>query len=736
MSGSQPGDIFQPGDLLNNTYRIESILGRGGTSEVYKARSEISGRVIAVKALRSEYAQNEDFLVLMTREEEIRDIRHDAVVRYYDTQRMPDGVVYLAMDFVDGTRLDKMASNGGMSADDLMVIGQRVAEGLVVAHGHNIVHRDLSPDNIMLRNDLPSDPVIIDFGIAKDTNPGAQTIVGNEFAGKYAYAAPEQLNGNTDARSDLYSLGALLLAAFRGAKPNLGANPMEMLTIKGQPLNLDGVPEPLASIIGKMSDPDPDKRFSSAQEVVAAFRDPASMSAASAATSAPAVDPDATVVVAPPPAKPDSKAKAKAKAPDRPATKTTAAKSKDAPAKKGSGALVPIIGVVVVAGIGAGVYFSGALDSLMGPTYPVADPYTMIIERAANGTVTASGNVPSPEVQESLTAQMTALGGSANLTLATGNIPEVWGEAVLGMVDSLAGLEEFSIEIVDGSADVFGLGLTEQELQQAETAVAASAALAFGTDIEMVLGPRFLPADFLRPILLSNSDCGPLTLVAPPPTGYGLNDEIIVTGRLAQETSRQTLGRQLSNLAGDRPLRIDTEMLNDALCEIDAVLPASTESGGFELMFGYGDRSDSNLDAVYAVGENPVIDLALPPDVTDGYLRVSIVDVKGVVFHLLPNLFRTENSVEALLEENPEGIIRLSYGLEEAEGQNRLAFTVDDSVLGKNQILVMHTDAPLFDELRPTTESSASYADALVAARNAGDISIRSIDTAILTTER
>ena len=81
MTASQPSDIFQPGDLLNNTYRIETILGRGGTSEVYKARSEISGRVMAIKALRAEFASNEDFLVLMTREEDIRDVRHDAIVR-------------------------------------------------------------------------------------------------------------------------------------------------------------------------------------------------------------------------------------------------------------------------------------------------------------------------------------------------------------------------------------------------------------------------------------------------------------------------------------------------------------------------------------------------------------------------------------------------------------------------------------------------------------------------------
>jgi len=732
MSGSRPGDIFQPGDLLNNTYRIESILGRGGTSEVYKARSEISGRVIAVKALRAEYARNEDFLVLMTREEEIRDIRHDAVVRYYDTQRMPDGVVYLAMDFVDGTRLDKAASKGGLSASDLMVIGKRVAEGLVVAHGHNIVHRDLSPDNIILRNDRPDDPVIIDFGIAKDTNPGAQTIVGNEFAGKYAYAAPEQLSGNTDARSDIYSLGALLLATFRGRKPDLGSSPMEMLTKKGEPLDLEGVPEPLKSIIARMSDPDPDKRFASAGEVVAAFADPSSIASGAAPDMLdedPGIDPDATIVVAPP------RKESAAGAPPGRASKAQG-KAPAAGERKSSGMLVPILGVVVVAGLGAGAYFSGVLDGLMGPSYPMAEPFAMVVERGQNGLTNATGNVPSPEVQTALNAQMAALGGTATLTLATGNIPEVWGESLLDMIDSAAGLEEFRIAIEDTRADVFGLAATQGDIEAVSAALRQSAAPAFDMSLEMVLGPRFLPADFVRPILLSHADCGPLSLNPASPRGYGLEDEIVVFGRLATDQTRVSLISDLRSLAGDRPVRIETDMLNPALCEIDTVLPASAGPGGFELLFGFGDRDDGNPSAIYTVGENPVIDLALPPDVEDGYLRVSIVDVKGVVFHLLPNLFRPENSVAALREEAPDGIIRLSYGLEEAAGQNRLAFTVDDSVLGKNQILVMHTDAPLFDELRPTTESATSYAEALVEARNAGNISIRSIDSAILTTER
>jgi len=272
MANSDNSGIFEIGDVLNNTYRIEAVLGRGGTSEVYRARSEISNRVVAIKALRHEFSRNEDYLALMTREEDMREIRHDAIVRYYDNQRTDDGLVYLVMDYVEGPGLDAKLKGGGMSADDLLTIASTLAGGLAAAHKRNIVHRDLSPDNIILRGGDPAEAVIIDFGIAKDSNPGAETIVGNEFAGKYAYAAPEQLSGRTDARSDIFSLGALLLSTFRGKAPDMGSNPMEVVEKKSQPLDTAGVPEPLKSLIDRMTAPDPKDRLQSADAVLSMLK--------------------------------------------------------------------------------------------------------------------------------------------------------------------------------------------------------------------------------------------------------------------------------------------------------------------------------------------------------------------------------------------------------------------------------------------------------------------------------
>jgi len=329
MVESQQGDTFRPGEILNNTYLIEAVLGRGGTSEVYRAKSEISGRIVALKVLNSELSANEDYLVLMTREEEIRDVRHDAVVRYSENNRTRDGHVYLVMDYIEGPGLDQKLREGGMSAEDLLTVGARVAEGLVATHDHNIVHRDLSPDNIILRGDDPAQAVIIDFGIAKDTNPGAATIVGNEFAGKYGYAAPEQLSGNSDVRSDIYSLGALLLATFRGKAPDVGGNPMEIIQNKGLPLDTEGVPEPLKSLIDKMTDPDPAKRLQTAMDVVGE------------------IDPQYQRTVVP------------GRPATRPPTKKPAKKAVSGAKKKRSALPALLVVAVLLIAAGGGVYYTG-----------------------------------------------------------------------------------------------------------------------------------------------------------------------------------------------------------------------------------------------------------------------------------------------------------------------------------------------------------------------------------------
>ncbi len=716
MTTTSPGGIFQIGDVLNNTYRIEKVLGRGGTSEVYRARSEISGRVMAIKALRSELSQNEDFLALMTREEDMREIRHDAVVRYYDNQRTDGGHIYLVMDYVDGPGLDQKIKDGGMAADDLMIVAKRVAEGLVVAHGRKIVHRDLSPDNIILRNGNPAEAVIIDFGIAKDSNPGAETIVGNEFAGKYAYAAPEQLSGQTDERADIYSLGALLLATFRGKAPNVGNNPMEVVERKGQPLDTSDVPEPLKKLLDKMTVPDRTKRLSSAKALLDVLRDPKLLDEVEEDES------ERTIIVPLP-----SKAATKPVAPP-------AEKKITPPAKKSAGkVIIPALGGVGVLAVAAGMYFTGAIDGLIGPGYPRADPFTLVAERGEDGAVTVSGSVPSPELQTTLVEMIAAQGGVADLTLASGNIPEGWGTGVMALIDQVDEMPEWKLSVRGGNMSVTGMSENRAQAVDIRNAV-ASTELPSGVvaTTNIATGPRIVTDSMLQPSLVQFGDCGELVLEEPPLTGYSIGSQVIVTGRVSSIKTRVALSDTLVEQIGDRDLVLDVEVLNRTLCLVDSALPDAPK-GGFDVVFGFGDKDELNTSGRYFVGENPVIDVVIPADVTTGFLFVSALDVSGNIFHLLPNLISEENDI-AKLRVGATGpvTVRVAYPLKDAQDGTKLAFTVDDTALGKTKIIVIKSESQIFEGLRPTTESAGGYAQALRGRTGA----VETLDSRILTTAK
>ena len=704
MTNSKDTDIFQTGDLLNNTYRIEGILGRGGTSEVYKARSEISKRVVALKALRTEFSMNDDYLVLMTREEAIREIRHDSIVRYYDNQRMPDGRVYLIMDYVEGPGLDKKMREGGMSADDLLIIAKKVSAGLNAAHKKNIVHRDLSPDNIILRNGDANEPVIIDFGIAKDSNPGAETIVGNEFAGKYAYAAPEQLSGKTDARSDLYALGAMLLSTFRGKAPDMGNNPMDVVNIKGKPLNTEGVPEPLKALIDKMTNPDPSARFQSAEELLLE------------------IDPDFEKTIVYKPSK------------NMQVNKTSEEKkSTNKAPKKKSGVLIPILLVLVLISGGGISYFSGFLDSFLKPNYPTADPFTLKISEDIKGKITARGFVPSQGALERLSETVNVTGGKLNLTLASGAISKTWAEDINVLTGFLSTLDEFNLDITDNSAKI--TGYTENNTTKTKLIKILEDENLFKNliiDSSILLGSRNLTLERIYNILADFENCGALTLLNVPKQHYSINDKIIVTGRIENKTSRKKLLEEIKKVAGERKVSIQTEVLNKSLCLIDETL-TNIPSGGFDIIFGFGSDGSLNPGGRYFVGDNPTIDVTIPKSITNGYLYVSILDVTGSVFHLLPNMNRSNNQIQDLKQQSGnEGAIRVAYSLKESKDRAKPAFLIDDSTLGQSKIIIIHSKSPLFESLRPSMESIEGYVSALTGIT----VPISALDSRILITAK
>ena len=179
---------------------------------------------------------------------------------------------------------------------------------------------------------------------------------------------------------------------------------------------------------------------------------------------------------------------------------------------------------------------------------------------------------------------------------------------------------------------------------------------------------------------------------------------------------------------------IDADVVGPESCLMDNLL-ASYQGGGFDIEFRRGSTGELVTSNEYRTGENPVIDVVLPGNVRDGYLWVSIVDLSGEVFHLLPNNNRPDNAI-ANLRAGSEGTfpVRMTYSIQASEGDSsRIAFQVDDRA-GTSRILAIYSRNPLFGEPRPLAESLASFAEAMIAEINLGRSDIQSVQSRDLIT--
>lgn len=252
------------GTLLVNTYQVERLLGSGGMGEVYLARHAGLGTEHAIKVIRPSMAAHRQVMDLFYREAKIlRGVRHDAVVSYDGFVRDADGRDYLVMEYVDGPSLGERLRQGPLSIQEVLTLRDRLAAGLAEAHRRGAVHRDISPDNVILPGDQVGAAKLIDFGLSKLTDPGEESIIGSDFAGKLRYAAPEQFGvfgGLVDGRSDIYSLGLILAAAAAGRPLDMGRTFEAAVRSRQTVPDLTSVPPPLRPWLTAMLEPDPARR--------------------------------------------------------------------------------------------------------------------------------------------------------------------------------------------------------------------------------------------------------------------------------------------------------------------------------------------------------------------------------------------------------------------------------------------------------------------------------------------
>ena len=280
MSDDSERTVFAPrgnariGTKLNGIYEIESLIGVGGMGEVYKGRAIQTGDAVAIKMIRPDMARDEAVLALFRREAAaLHNLYNEAIVRYYVFAIDPvTETPYLAMEFVDGQSLSERIRERPLTLAEADILRQRVAPGLHAAHRLGIVHRDISPDNIILPGGDPARAKIIDFGIARSSLLGEGTVIGSGFAGKYNYVSPEQLGlygGEVTGRSDMYSFALVLAEAVTGRPLDMGGTQVEILDKRRRLPDLSAVDARLRPLLARMLAPDPKDRPADMAEVAA-----------------------------------------------------------------------------------------------------------------------------------------------------------------------------------------------------------------------------------------------------------------------------------------------------------------------------------------------------------------------------------------------------------------------------------------------------------------------------------
>ena len=225
-SASAAASSERPEDLVGavlGSYRLLELIGRGGMGFVYRAEHTRLGREVALKLLRADYARRRDAVSRFFQEARtVNRVRHRNIVDVTDFIDLPDGTTFIIMELLRGQNLGRWARDGFEVPRALALIAQ-ICDGLAAAHAVGVVHRDLKPDNVIVVNGLDGGAEIklLDFGVAKllnrdDEDVGLETAAGSVI-GTPAYMSPEQAGGLTvDARSDIYSLGAIMYELFTG----------------------------------------------------------------------------------------------------------------------------------------------------------------------------------------------------------------------------------------------------------------------------------------------------------------------------------------------------------------------------------------------------------------------------------------------------------------------------------------------------------------------------------------
>lgn len=279
-----PADPLEGRNL--GKYRVLEPLGRGGMARVYRAYHAQLDRYVAIKVLRSDLVEEEDFLARFRREAQaVAALRHPNIIRVFDFD-VQDDFYYMVMELLEGdslrTRLNEYRARESRTREHKMPLGEvvrvllDVLDGLGYAHSEGMIHRDVKPANILLTR--RGQAVLTDFGIAQIIG-GTRYTVSGALMGTLNYMSPEQgLEGQCDARSDIYSLGIVLYEMLTGAPPYDAETPLAILMKHVNdplpvPRKIDpDIPKPFERVVLRALAKRPQQRYQSAEEMAEALQ--------------------------------------------------------------------------------------------------------------------------------------------------------------------------------------------------------------------------------------------------------------------------------------------------------------------------------------------------------------------------------------------------------------------------------------------------------------------------------
>lgn len=261
------------GRVLGDRYEILEKIGGGGMALVYKARCRMLNRYVAIKVLRPEFTEDEDFIKKFKRESQAAaSLSNPNIVAIYDVGTEND-TYYIVMEYVKGQTLKELIrSKGSLGVEYATNIALQVCSAIEHAHKNHIVHRDIKSHNILIKED--NSAKVTDFGIARAVSSTTITNTGN-IIGSVHYFSPEQARGGyTDEKSDIYSLGVVMYEMITGRLPFEGESPIAVALkhvqeepVKPSKIN-PRIPRAIEDIVLKCMEKDISKRYNNATEII------------------------------------------------------------------------------------------------------------------------------------------------------------------------------------------------------------------------------------------------------------------------------------------------------------------------------------------------------------------------------------------------------------------------------------------------------------------------------------